>query len=52
MQTGKNAGLFNVGVLWGFRDRKGLEENSADRIVSHPSEIVEIARNLSCVEFA
>lgn len=46
MQTGKNAGLFTIGVLWGFRDREELEESNADRIVSHPSEIVEIVRGL------
>lgn len=33
MQTGKNAGAFTVGVLWGFRDRKELEDNDADAII-------------------
>lgn len=42
MQTGKGAGFFAVGVLWGFRDRKELEENGADKIVSHPSEILDL----------
>lgn len=39
MQTGKAAGMFTVGVLWGFRTREELEENHADRIAGHPSEI-------------
>lgn len=39
MQTGKAAGMFTAGVLWGFRTRDELEENHADLIVGHPSEI-------------
>lgn len=41
MQTGKSAGLFTVGVLWGFRDREELEENNADRIIKKPSEVLD-----------
>ena len=40
MQTGKNAGAFTVGVLWGFRDRTELEENHADAIIAHPQELL------------
>ena len=40
MQTGNRAGMFTIGVLWGFRERQELEENKAGRIVTHPSEIV------------
>lgn len=40
MQTGKGAGAFTVGVLWGFRDRKELEENHADAIIAQPSELL------------
>lgn len=39
MQTGKNAGMFTVGVLWGFRDEKELLENGADIVVEKPEEI-------------
>lgn len=39
-QTGKNSGIFTVGVLWGFRDEKELRENGADVIVSKPLEIL------------
>ncbi len=38
MKTGKSAGMFTIGVLWGFRERAELEENHADAIISHPSE--------------
>lgn len=41
MQTGKNAGAFTVGVLWGFRDRKELEENHADAIIAWPLELLD-----------
>jgi phosphoglycolate phosphatase len=40
MKTGKNAGFFTVGALWGFRERKELEESGADAIISHPLELL------------
>lgn len=40
MQTGKAAGMLTIGVTWGFRDRKELEENHADQIIDHPSELL------------
>ena len=42
MQTGKTAGMYTIGVLWGFRDRQELEENHADRIISYPEELLKI----------
>lgn len=42
MKTGKGAGVYTVGVLWGFRDRHELEENGADLIVSRPLELIEL----------
>ncbi len=39
MKTGKNAGLFSVGVLWGFRGEEELRDNGADLIIRHPSEL-------------
>ena len=39
MQTGKRAGMYTVGVLWGFRDRAELEENHADVIIEKPQEL-------------
>ena len=41
MQTGKSAGVFTVGVLWGFRKREELEENGADAIIAQPLEALE-----------
>lgn len=41
MQTGKAAGMFTVGVLWGFRDIEELQRNNADMIVTSPLEIIE-----------
>jgi len=41
MQTGKSAGAFTVGALWGFRDRKELEENHADAIIKNPGELLD-----------
>lgn len=42
MITGKSAGMFTVGVTWGFRTRKELENNKADLIIDKPSEILSI----------
>lgn len=47
MKTGKSAGLYTVGVLWGFRKRDELEENGADAIISHPSELLDIIDKLN-----
>ena len=39
MKTGHAAGLFTVGVTWGFRPRTELEEYHADRILDDPDQI-------------
>ncbi len=39
MKTGKAAGVFTIGVTWGFRDRIELEENHADKIIDSPKEL-------------
>ena len=39
MHTGKNAGIYTVGVLWGFRDEKELREGGADAIAATPDEL-------------
>ena len=41
MKTGKSAGVFTVGVLWGFRDRAALEENGADAVIEKPEDILK-----------
>ncbi len=40
MKTGRNAGIFTVGALWGFRERQELEEGGADAIIEHPLELL------------
>lgn len=40
MQTGKAAGLFTIGVLWGFRGRQELEENHADAVIETPEMLL------------
>ena len=41
MITGKRAGIFTVGVLWGFRGREELLENGADALLEKPCELCE-----------
>lgn len=41
MKTGKSAGAFTLGALWGFREREELEENHADAIIGHPLEVLK-----------
>lgn len=41
METAKNAGLFAVGVLWGFRERDELESAGADVIIEKPGELLQ-----------
>lgn len=40
-ETGKNAGLKTIGVLWGFRDRKTLETAGADHLIERPEELLQ-----------
>lgn len=40
MKTGKAAGAFTVGALWGFRKREELEESHADAMIAHPLELL------------
>lgn len=47
METGKNSGIFSIGVLWGFRKEDELRANGADIIVSHPLEIYDYAKKLN-----
>lgn len=43
MQTGASAGLYTIGVLWGFRERKELQEAKANTIIDNPKDILNIA---------
>lgn len=39
-ETGKNAGMFTVGVLWGFRDKKELLECGASTVIESAKELL------------
>lgn len=42
--TAKNANMKSVGVLWGFRTEKELDDAGADCIVSKPEEILNLLK--------
>lgn len=42
MQTANNAGMFPVGVLWGFRTRDELLTNGAKHVMEHPLDLLNI----------
>ena len=47
MQTGKAAGMYTVGALWGFRGRRELEENGADIVADGPMDLFTIYQEKS-----
>jgi len=40
MQTARAAGMFPVGVLWGFRTRTELEDAGARALIQHPLDVL------------
>ncbi len=44
MKTGRGAGMFTVGVSWGFRPEKELRESGADMIVHDVGTIAELLK--------
>jgi phosphoglycolate phosphatase len=42
MQTATGAGMFAVGVLWGFRDEAELRDNGAQALISKPAELLDL----------
>ena len=42
MKTGNGAGMYAVGVLWGFRGEEELRTNGAKKIINHPNELLEL----------
>jgi phosphoglycolate phosphatase len=42
MQTGRRAGMFTVGVTWGFRDENELRDSGAQRIIRDPLELLDV----------
>ena len=47
MMTGNCAGMFTVGVLWGFRTREELIANNAHTLVEHPLDLVPLCESKS-----
>ncbi|MFO7554902.1 MAG: HAD family hydrolase [Desulfobacterales bacterium] len=42
MKTAASAGMFPVGVLWGFRPLKELKENGACAVIDEPIEVLTL----------
>lgn len=42
MQTARAAGMYAVGVLWGFRPAEELTANGAHALIAHPMELMEL----------
>ena len=42
IETGRAAGNFAVGVLWGFRDEEELRAHHADAVITAPGELLEL----------
>lgn len=42
MKTARAAGMFPVGVLWGFRTAEELRDNGAKELVRHPMEVLRL----------
>ncbi|MFO7369755.1 MAG: HAD family hydrolase, partial [Bacteroidales bacterium] len=42
MTTASRAGMYAVGVLWGFRSKEELQANGARALLKHPLELLEI----------
>ena len=46
MKTAVSAGMFPVGVLWGFRSRKELIEGGAEKIIDGPLDVLNLLQGL------
>lgn len=42
MRTANRAGMFAVGVLWGFRDQAELRESGARAIITEPAALLDL----------
>ena len=47
MKTGRAAGMYTVGVLWGFRNREELLKNGAEALAEKPEDIKTLVREKS-----
>lgn len=46
MQTARAAGMFAVGVLWGFRSKAELAESGAAALIGRPLELLELLEEI------
>lgn len=44
MKTANSAGMFAVGVLWGFRTKEELTSNGAKYLLNHPLELIQMLK--------
>ena len=42
MKTANVAGMYAVGVTWGFRSAEELKANGAKTLINHPSELLKL----------
>lgn len=42
METGNNAGVLTIGVLWGFRTKDVLEKSGAHHLIEEPMELLRL----------
>jgi len=42
MKTANNAGMYALGVTWGFRERECLIRSGAKKLVDEPSQMIEL----------
>jgi phosphoglycolate phosphatase len=42
MKTGTAAGMYPVGVLWGFRQRDELLQDGAKKLITHPLQLLDL----------
>ncbi|TDD94122.1 HAD family hydrolase [Flavobacterium cellulosilyticum] len=42
MQTARNANMFAVGVIWGYRSKEDLLSSGAQYILNHPSDLIAL----------
>jgi phosphoglycolate phosphatase len=45
METARNIGCFPLGVSWGFRPVRVLEQAGAAAIISRPLDLLELIRD-------
>ena len=46
MQTAVSAGMYPLGVSWGFRPREELVRTGARRVIDHPDEVTDVLKSI------